>query len=514
MNKIIKAFTVAMLIFMFPLVVNAESELYTASVSGVVTLKIMPDEQSREIVSIPACSKVELLKKNNTWGLVIFENKCGWINLSFTAKNYTDAANSTGNDVVENAKVYSEDGSVNLYNVPSDNELLGSEVKYTVPNDTILNVTRKTDSGWALVSMDGKFAWVESKYTQKYESTAEEEVNNFGIYYVYVMSEEGKGLELRETKEDGEVLAVIPDCIKLTVREKDGDYGYVSFDGHNGWINLKYTTNSMSNAQAGAGIVVNREMSVDAQDGSVDVMSLPTENIELGNTVLGSIKNGTAVFVQRQTQSGWSYVNNAGVKGWLKPGTLSEAKIKHVDKIKTVNPYEVFAIAKKGSGQSLFSEVDGKKVCTVPPGMKMKIVAENGDYGYAVCDYASGWINLSEAAPSYGAVINGIEKKNIEIHTLANQAEVKKIPISSAIYAEDTIAVIEKGDEVVIYAKVKTGSEKWGLVKTDGKWGWINLSQTTKTALPIWIVIIILSVALALILAVISLTLIIRRRRK
>lgn len=514
MKKIIKALMVAILIFIFPLAANAENELYVASVSGEVALRIMPDDQSMEIVSIPACSKVELLKKNNTWGLIVFESKCGWINLSFTAENYTDAVNSTGNDMIENAKVYSKEGSVNLYSVPSVDEKLGSKIKYTVPNNTILNVTRKTDDGWALVSMNGKFAWVETKYTQKYESFAEEETNSFGIYYVYVMSEKGKGLELRKTKGNGEVLTVIPDCIKLTVRKKDGKYGYVSFDGYNGWIDLKYTTNSLSNAQAGAGVVINKEMSINAQSGSVDVMSLPTNNAELGNTVLGKIKDGTAVFVQRQTASGWSYVNNAGVKGWIMPGTLSDAKSEYVTEAKTVSPYEVFATVGKGSGQGVFSEPDGKQFKIIPPGMKMKIIAESGNYGYVVCDYASGWIDLSMAASNYGAVISEIKKNEVEIHSVITETELTVVPVSSELFGGEVITTVKKGMETVVYAKVKTGSERWGLVKIDGRWGWINLSHTKKIALPIWIVIIILLVALALVLSVISLTLTIRRRRK
>ena len=63
MNKFVKALIVAVLIFSFPLAANAENELYVASVSGEITLKILPDDQSREIVSIPACSKVELIKE-------------------------------------------------------------------------------------------------------------------------------------------------------------------------------------------------------------------------------------------------------------------------------------------------------------------------------------------------------------------------------------------------------------------------------------------------------------------
>ena len=101
MKKVLKALIVAILIFMFPLTSGAENELYTSSVSGEIMLKISPDDKSAEIMSIPACSKVKVLKKINTWGLVSFEKKCGWINLSFTAENYTDAANSTGKDAVE-----------------------------------------------------------------------------------------------------------------------------------------------------------------------------------------------------------------------------------------------------------------------------------------------------------------------------------------------------------------------------------------------------------------------------
>lgn len=514
MNKVLKAFIIAVLIFSFPLAVSAKDELYVASAEGEVTLKILPDDQSSKILSIPACSKVELIKKINTWGLVVFEKKCGWINLSFTAENYTDAANFTGRDAIENAKVHSKDGSVNLYNVPSLNEHLGSKVKYTVPNGTILNITHKTDSGWALVSMNGKFAWVETRYTQKHESLAEEKVNNFGIYYVYVVSDKGKGLSLRSSKGGGDVLTVIPDCIKLTVRKKENGYGYVSFDGYNGWINLKYTTNSLSNAQSMAGVAVNEEMSVSAPDGEVNVMSLPTDYPQAGNETVGSIKNGTAVFVQRQTASGWCYVSNAGVKGWIMPGVLSEADAEYIGEIKTVKPYEVYATANGESGQSVYSEAGAEQITVVPPGLKMRIVAETGDYGYAVSDYAAGWVELSETSPSYDASVKDMKKNSREMHKVINQAEVMAIPLNSEIYADKVISVLEVDDEVIVYSKVKMGSEKWGLIKLDGNWGWISLSNTKELAFPIGLFIIALSIILAAVLAVISLILIIRRKRK
>ena len=145
----------------------AAEYVYSASVEGEISLYISPDDESHVITKIPACSRLKLLETERTWGLVEFNNKAGWINLSFTRANYSKAAEATGNDFTKSVQVKAKDTKAVLYNVPSDDIRLGSSEKYSIPNNTVLKITRQTDSGWGLVSMHGKYAWIKMSENDK-----------------------------------------------------------------------------------------------------------------------------------------------------------------------------------------------------------------------------------------------------------------------------------------------------------------------------------------------------------
>ncbi len=485
MERMTKAFIVLLFLLIVPVVSLAAEELYVSSASGSVSIRLQPDENSPEILKIPSCSQVELLETKNTWGKVVFRKKCGWLNLSYTEKDYTEAANSTGNDFYENFKVDSKSGVASLYSKPTKSYVLGSVVKYTVPNETILNVVKTTPNGWGLVSMNGKFAWVEMKNTTKYESFAKEEVNSYGIYYVYVASADGGGIPLRSRKGGGNASVTIPDCIKLTVREKSGKYGYVSYDGFNGWIELKYTETSLSNAQMAAGKPVNKEMRVVVKDGA-DVFALPTNHDGVGNTAVGKVKNNTTVFVQRLTKDGWSFVNVGGIKGWIAPNMLGEAEKIQIEKIDLIKPYIVFAAA-NDKGLPIYDDMGENKtvIAYAPIGLEMKVITKKGDYGYVISDYAAGWADLSKTKKTFDKALETLKKMEFNLYRVTKDTEYRKIPTYSEFCGNNILAPAKVDDEMIVYEKVKTGERKWGLVKYGGGFAWINLNHA-KEIISFW----------------------------
>ena len=98
MKKLIAfIFTIAALLC-FTHTAFAAQTLYAANVEGELSLHISPNEKSYEIATIPACSKLTLLDQDKTWGLVEFNKKSGWVNLSFTRTSYKKAALATGSD--------------------------------------------------------------------------------------------------------------------------------------------------------------------------------------------------------------------------------------------------------------------------------------------------------------------------------------------------------------------------------------------------------------------------------
>ena len=58
---------ITLLFIVMPVCAFAE-EAYITSLSGEVALHISPDDTSHVITIIPACSKVSVVERKNTWG--------------------------------------------------------------------------------------------------------------------------------------------------------------------------------------------------------------------------------------------------------------------------------------------------------------------------------------------------------------------------------------------------------------------------------------------------------------
>lgn len=504
-------------LFMFPAqAAFADTTLYAAAASGELSLHISPDESSYVITKIPACSKLRLVETKDTWGRVVFRRKSGWINLSFTAESYSLAAKNTGFDFIKNVTVSSKHGKTSLHNVPSSDELLGSSVKYTVPNDTVLNVTRQTDNGWGLVTMNKKYAWVKMSDTKEYDADPETNVSEYGIYYVYVLSASGSGISLTDEPGGSGVYAIIPDCTKLTVRNKEKNFGYTSFNGLNGWINLKETALSLTNAQSNAGEAVNMEYTVVSPGKSAGLYSVPSDvNTDSGN-IIGTVKNGEAVFILRKTASGWGLVNHNGIYGWLAPSVIEERQQTEKQIIQPHDPYEVYVATQKGKGLQLLTSADGngKKCATVPETVKLNAIAEHNGYSYVINDYAAGWVTLEgNTVPDYESAVSIKSKKGFYCR-IKHETGFKNLPTYSELCGSTDYYLLPLTTPLYVTRVVTTGKRKWGYAEYNGTYGWVNLNCTRNTVSPIYEKLIFAAIAVPIIAAAFIIHRILKNRRK
>ena len=515
MKKII-LFLITVLLLFPAQAALADTTLYAAAASGELALHISPDESSYVITKIPACSKLRLVETRDTWGRVVFRRKSGWINLSFTAESYSLAANNTGFDFVKNVTVSSKHGKTSLHNVPSADELLGSKVKYTVPNDTVLNVTRKTKNGWGLVTMNKKHAWVRMSDTKEYGANPETNVSEYGIYYVYALSDGGRGINLTDAPGGSGVYAVIPDCTKLTVRNKEKNFGYTSYNGLNGWINLRETASSLANAQSNAGKAVNMEYTVVSPEKNVKLYSIPSDADTDSGNVVGSVKNGEAVFILRKTDSGWGLVNYHGVYGWLSPMVIAEKEQTEKQIIQTHDPYEVYVATQKGKGLQLLTSADGngKKCATVPETVKLTAIAGHNGYSYVSCDYAAGWVILDgNTVPDYDSAVSIKSKKGFYCR-IKHETELKNLPTYSELCGSTDYYLLPLTTPLYITRVVTTGGRKWGYAEYNGTYGWVNLNCTRKTVSPVLEKLIFAAAAALIIAAAVIIHRIIKNKRK
>ncbi len=391
MKKIIVTLFFLITVFCVSTSTFAAECTYTASVNGEVSLYLSPSVDSYEVMTIPACSKVNVLEKSGSWGLIEYDNKIGWINMSYTRSSYKKAAEATGMNSEKLIMVKSKSETTALCDVP-DAVKASHRKGQAVPNGTVLEIYRETATGWGLVVIDEEYTWINLSETVPYIYGID--VKQYEIYYVYTLSSDGKGVPMWETERANKVCAVIPDCTQLTAREKSGEYIYVSYAGMNGWINSKYTEISLFNAQVQSGQEVKMCYTVDSGEPKkeVDLLSVPSYKEKDGANIIDTVPNGTEVFVLRRVRGDWNLVSYNDKLGWIPPNSLKSAEGEELYTVKNRKELMSMPASEKKMGS--------KVLCILDEGVTVKkLRTVNTDGGsWALVEYQgnTGWIKVSE----------------------------------------------------------------------------------------------------------------------
>ena len=494
----------------------AADTLYAANAEGELSLHISPNEKSHEIAIVPACSKLTLLDQDKTWGLVEFNKKSGWINMSFTRTSYKKAALATGSDSEKKVKVSTKDGVAYLYDVPSEDVLLGSDVKDVITNDIVLEIKRETPSGWGLVSKndDKNYAWIKLEDTVPFEEFDGAEYGE--VEYVYILSKGGKGVELWENIDRKSYHTIIPDCTRLTVRKKEKGYAYVAYNGLNGWIDYSCTTQSLSNAQNKAGKAVNLEFVVVTDEDEIQLLSIPSDNPDDNALQLEEIENGTTVFVQRRTESGWCLINHNGVLGWISSEYLMEAPesenaiIQLLDKTR-----EGYVCSEELEGLQLYATADDEyDTSVIPECVKVRVIAEKGDYEYVVNDYAAGWAKKGSLTDTYANALSLHSLGDDLCYEATKDFDVMSFPTDSEKCQSMILTNVKKGTNFNVIKIVETGKSDWGLTEINGVLGWVNLDNAERTEITAVDIILVVAIVAGTLLAAFAVIFILRRKNK
>ena len=510
-------FCILLISMFFATAAYAEKTLYVSSVEGRPGLYLSPDKDSFKITDIPGCAELRLIKSEGMWGNVVFANKCGWINLSFTRATYEDAAEATGYDSPKNVETVSDENKTGLYTLPSDELKHGSEKKYTVPDGTVLKVTRETSDGWGLVPINEEYFWVKLENTKPYVTETEQVMESHGIYYIYTFSGDGKGVKLYSDSKGNGLLTTITDCMKLTVRETENNYAYISYNGINGWINLENTTESFANAQANTGKEVNAEYKISEEVSSnVEILSVPSDKKQDAAVVLGNIDAGTEVFVQRCTDDGWMLVNHEGKLGWIRPFSAQPQPDDDALLITPLkNKKEGYVSTGRESGLELYPLYDSRTVVArIPECVKVEMIAEKEGKKYVYCDYASGWTDSEVFTDSYETAVNAQKLKKTLKYAVKKDLGVMYLPMNELLCDNRVLASVKKGEELEILRIVSCGKEKWGLVNKGSVKGWVKISGMSRIYSPLEITLFSLCSLAGLVLIVFAVIFAVRKIKK
>lgn len=514
MKKIVFFVLVIMALFGFSDAALAGDVIYSATADGELSLYISPTEQSFVAATVPACVKMELLEEDGTWGLVNVKNKCGWVNLSFTRKSYNEAAESTGGDIKRSVTVDSERGKTTLYTIPSADACAGGEEYCTIPNGTVLKITRETSSGWGLVSMNGEYSWVAMKDTKAFKE--DNDTEKYGIYYVYVLSKSGRGTGLWDSPSERVRYDIIPDCVRLTVQETRGNYGLVAYDGKNGWIDLGETAQSLLTAQMAAGEEVNEEYTlIPPPDGQgIKVLSVPSQNTCDGAVLVAEIRREKTVFVLRRTMNGWGLIYQDGTLGFVPSQGMFPVQEETAPMIETLEtPIQGSVFTEKHKGMNLFSKPDGKtKTVTIPECVKVNVVAQKDGYEFIICDYACGWAKEGEYTTDLKSALASFGNEKSERYIIKKDTALLSLPTEEILCHSEILADVDKHTVFECIGTVTSGKDRWAYTEFDGKTGWIRLGDARKASFIYFVLLGILS-GLIIICGAITALIVLKKRK-
>lgn len=516
MKKLIAFIFIMVALFCFAPTTLAADNLYAANVEGELSLHISPNEKSYEIAVVPACSKLKLLAKDKTWGLVEFNKKSGWVNMSFTRTSYKKAALATGSDSEKKVKVRAEGGTAALYDVPSADPLLGSDIKDIVTNDMVLEIKRETASGWGLVSKndDKNYAWIQLSDTAPFEEYDGAEYGE--VEYVYILSKGGKGVEMWEDLNKTSYHTIIPDCTRLTIRKKENGYAYIAYNGLNGWIDYSCTTQSLSNAQNKAGTAVNLEYVVVSGGAGADLLSLPSANPDDKAKSLAKIDEGATVFVQRSTENGWCLINHNGVLGWVSSEYLVRAQEGEREITQLLaEKREGYVCTEDCEGLQLFaSDDDEYETSVMPECVKVKVIAEKGKYEYIMNDYAAGWVLKGGLSDTYANALTSYKRNDDLSYVTEKEVKMMSLPTYSEACSSMLLTTVKEGTDFSVIKIVETDDSDWGLTEIDGVQGWINLDDAERTEITLTDIILVVAIIIGIVFVAFAVIFFLKRKNK
>lgn len=513
MKKIVCMFFLLAMFFYLPAYAEETEYIYTASVDGVCSIYISPSVNSYELMQVPACSKTELLKTDGTWNQIKYKNNVGWINSLYTRSSYKNAAMVTGFDEKKTIQVYTGENTARMYKVPLGAASGNDNEGVALPDGTILEMLRKTPSGWGLVSVNNEYMWIDTAYTRAFEGKVDEK--QYGPYYVYITSDDGNGADMWESPEKEKSLAVIPVCTKLMAREAEGDYIYVSYKGMNGWVETAHTEVSLFNAQMKSGIEVMKECVIDSAvyGDDIQILSAPSYDEDVAASVLGTVEEEDSVLILRTIHGEWNLVFANGILGWLPPESIIDNPIPDEKVSVTVyeNPKAGFVSTSDGNGIILFSDVvDSIETGVIPETVNVWIIAEKNGYKYVCCEYGAGWTENAEITSDYETALTKYATDTEPPYIINQDTYLMSIPAEKGFYGSKGIIPVKKNLKVTPLRIVETSDSEWALAEIDGTLGWIDLSHMDSTEFPLWEV---LWAAAAIVVVLLAFSVWIKRKR-
>ena len=256
MKKLISLFLSLLMLFTLTVTVlaydvsSADYYVYVKASDGGVNIRSGPSTSYEKLMTgmIPNGTELYISAQSGNWGYTTYNGITGWIALSATTKSASAKSSSQPVQTTQAGYyvyVKASDGGVNFRSGPSKS--YGKVMSGMIPNGERLYIS-EVSGKWGVTTYNGITGWIALSETTKTapstNTASTTKSTKTTSYYVYVKAYDG-GLNLR-IGPSVNYAKVMPDWIpndtEIHITAVSGNWGYTSYQGYSGWVNLKYTT--------------------------------------------------------------------------------------------------------------------------------------------------------------------------------------------------------------------------------------------------------------------------------
>lgn len=425
-----------------------------AGVNDRLAIRSGANENASVLTSVVNGGMVTVLAKGDSWTLVQLGQVIGYVPntaLKFTGTPPT-SSNAAPTAISQWATVHCN-GTLNMRTSPGMN----AGVKASIPNGAVLCVF-DTQNGWAQVQYGAQVGWASMDFL-KMSHVYPGQTTGQGSMEALVNIPGGSGtVNLRQTASTTSgVITTIRHGNPVTVLSNDGSWCYVQYNGHEGFVMLKFLSLDGQVEEAPDVVVPpstgNGEMEaiVKTASGTLNLREQSTTAAR----VLMTIPRGESIIVTHRGTE-WCSVRYAGVNGHVMTKFLTFPADNSAQPVS----YAV-VVTQSGSLNMRSQPTTGSGVVRqIPKGTRIGIISQengwsrvtyDGQYGYVMSSYlraeggsqpentgsyarvttASGSLNLRETASANARVLLGIPQGTV-LQVLTHNAGWAKVSYGGA----------------------------------------------------------------------------------
>ena len=334
------------------------SALYTVGVyttTGNLNMRSSTSTAGSVLQVIPKGTSLNITSISGSWGYTTYNGKSGYVYLFYATR--------TG-DLPYTIGVYQLTGNLNMRDAPS----VSGNIVATLSSGTIVAVTKVSD-GWGYINYNGKSGYINLSYAS-YKSDLT------GVYQI------SGGLNVRDIPSaDGNVVTTLPDGATVNVtKATDNGWGYITYNGKSGYINLSYVTR--------IGDLPKAPYPVGMYETTGYVNMRATGSVS--GTLVDALPIDTIVFVTYVTETGWGLTSYNGNEGYF---NLYYAK--YIGELPASADCTTGVYTNKTDiNMRSCSSYTSDSVAVIPANTKFTVTKVSSGWGYTEYNGCNGWVNL------------------------------------------------------------------------------------------------------------------------